>query len=367
MRSTARLGRRLAGVVALLVIPGTAFVAGRSSLAGVERASTGVVAGPAAVEWSVKQEQVGRTLKLPATLRLVDTPGPLVGVAGMLTDLPPSQGRTVSSGDVVAGVDLHPIVAGQGTVPAFRALQLGTAGSDVAQLRRFLCAEKWLTSCAASTTFSPAVRSAVRAWQKSLRVPQTGVVQPSDIMWLAALPTRVRPSSTAAVGNRVTADDRPVLTAGGAPRLEVRVTPDQAKLVPAGAPLTMGQVAGRVTGASAVASTGPEADQGEQAMTLDVAGPDGRGPLCATSGPCTTLLGPALSRSITVDIAVVPSRTGTGVPVRAVLTGADGATYVRGVDGTRRPVTVEATAGGLSIVTGLHVGERILVNEAPRG
>ncbi|GGB71434.1 hypothetical protein N798_16675 [Knoellia flava TL1] len=367
MRATARLGRRLAGVVALLVIPGTAFVAGRSSLAGVERASAGVVAGPAAVEWTVKQERVGRTLRLPATLRLVDSPGPLVGVAGMLTALPPSQGRTVSSGDVVAEVDLHPIVAGQGTVPAFRPLQVGTVGPDVAQLRRFLCTEKVLTSCAASTTFSPAVRSAVKAWQKSLGVTQTGVVQPSEVMWLPELPARVRPATTAAVGNRVTADDRPVLTAGGAPTLDVRVTPAQAKLVPPGAPLTLGQVTGRVTGASAAVSSGPDAEQAEQAMTLDVAGPDGREPLCASAGPCASLLGSALSRSVTVDVAVVPSRTGTGVPVRAVLTGADGATYVRGVDGTRRPVTVEATAGGLSIVTGLRVGERILVNEAPRG
>ncbi|MDT0214595.1 hypothetical protein Q9R29_11925 [Rothia sp. ARF10] len=367
MRASARFARRLAGVVALLVIPGTAFVAGRASLAGVERASAGVVAGPSAVEWTVKQERVGRTLKLPATLRLVDAPGPLVGVAGMLTALPPAQGRTVTSGDVVAAVDLHPVVAGQGSVPAFRPLQVGTVGPDVAQLRGFLCSEKVLTSCAASPTFSPAVRSAVKAWQKSLGVPQTGVVQPSDIMWLAELPTRVRPASTAAVGNRVSADDRPVLTAGGAPRLEVRVTPDQAGLVPPGAPLTMGTVTGRVTGASPLTSSGPEGDQTEQAMVLDVAGPDGRAPLCAPSGPCATLLGSALSRSLTVDVAVVPSRTGTGVPVRAVLTGADGATYVRLADGSQRPVDVEATAGGLSIVTGLRVGERILVNEAPRG
>ena len=125
-----------------------------------------------------KQERVGRTLRLPATLRLVDSPGPLVGVAGMLTALPPSHGRTVSSGDVVAEVDLHPIVAAQGSVPAFRPLQVGTVGPDVAQLRLFLCSEKVLTSCAASPTFTPAVRSAVKAWQKSLRVPQNGVLKP---------------------------------------------------------------------------------------------------------------------------------------------------------------------------------------------
>jgi peptidoglycan hydrolase-like protein with peptidoglycan-binding domain len=366
MRRSAQLGRRVAGVVALLLIPGTAFVAGRTSLQGVERASTGVQAGPAAVEWTVKQERVGRTLRLPATLRLVDSPGPLVGVGGMLTSLPPANGTMVAVGDVVAGIDLRPVVVGQGDVPAFRALQVGTTGPDVAQLRRFLCAEKHLDSCAANQAFTPSVRTAVRAWQKSLGVATTGVVQPSDIMWLPQLPAFVRPAATAAVGNRVTADG-PSLTTTGAPRLEVRVTPEQAELVPAGAPLTFGAVTGRVLGASPVVAAGSDDAQGEQAMTLDVVGPDGRAPLCAPKGPCATLLGSALSKNVTVDVAVVPAQTGTGVPVRAVQTGADGATYVRSASGSRLPVEVVQTAGGLSIVTGLSVGERILVNEAKRG
>jgi peptidoglycan hydrolase-like protein with peptidoglycan-binding domain len=367
MGSLARIGRRVAAAVALLLIPGTAFVAGRTSLAGVQEASAGRTAAPAAVEWTVKQERIGRTLRLPGTLRLVDTPGPLVGVAGMLTTLPPAEGRSVRSGDVVAAVDLRPIVAGQGSVPAFRPLQVGAKGPDVAQLRRFLCAEQVLTACTADERFTPGVAAAVTRWQKALRVTPTGTVQPSDIMWLPQLPAVVRPAATAAVGNRVTADDRPVLTASGAPRLEVRLTAAQAALVPAGAPLSFEAVTGRVVGASPAPSTGVEGGEADQAMLLDVAGPDGRAPLCATTGPCTTLLGRSLTRTVEVAVDVVPTLTGTGVPARSVFTGADGATYVLRADGTRANVEVEATAGGLTIVDGLAVGDRILVNEQPRG
>ncbi|KGN40395.1 hypothetical protein [Knoellia aerolata] len=367
MGALALMGRRGAAAVALLLIPGTAFVAGRTSLAGVQEASAGRAPVATTVEWTVREERIGRTLRLPGTLRIVDTPGPLVGVAGMLTTLPPTEGRTVRSGDVVAAVDLRPIVAGQGSVPAFRALQVGAAGPDVAQLRTFLCAEKVLTACAADERFTSSVRAAVTRWQKALGVTQTGTVQPSDIMWLPRLPALVRPAATAAVGNRVTADDRPVLTASGAPRLEVRLTAAQAALVPAGAPVSFHKVTGRVTGASPAPSSGADGDEADRAMMLDVAGPDGRAPLCTTTGPCTTLLGRSLTRTVEVAVDVVPSLTGTGVPARSVLTGADGATYVRRADGTRAGVEVTATAGGLTIVDGLAVGDRILVNEQPRG
>lgn len=367
MPGLSRVPRRVAAAVALLALPATAFVAGRISLAGVEQASRGPAVQVSAIEWTVKEERIGRTLRLPGTLRLVDTPGPMLGVGGMLTALPAAGGATVEAGDVIATVDLRPVVAGQGSVPAFRALRAGDSGPDVRQLRAFLCERKALLSCLPSEKFTPSVKAAVIRWQKALGVAQTGVVQPSDVMWLPLLPAVVRPAATAAVGNRVTADDRPILTASGAPQLEVRLTAAQAELVPNGAPLSFDGVAGRVVGAQAAKGSAVEGEYSEQAMVLDVRGADGRAALCPPSGACGAVLGDALSKTVEVAVDVVAPMTGTGVPVRAVLTGADGATYVRLPDGTRVPVEVEATAGGLSIVSGLSVGDTILVSEQPRG
>ena len=185
----------------------------------------------------------------------------------------------------------------------------------------------------------------------------------SDIMWFSALPATARPADEVDVGARLSANDRPVLTTTGVPELDIKVTREQAGLVPVGALLQLGtSTRGRV---SAVAPA-PAKDPGEasDAMLLTVVGPDGVSAVCGAGTECAQLLGSESSVPVEVSIDVVPSRTGIGVPVRAVHTAADDSTYVVLADGSQAPVTVGGASGGMVVVEGLDAGTDVRVSDA---
>lgn len=94
----------------------------------------------------------------------------------------------------------------------------------------------------------------------------------------------------------------------------------------------------------------------------------GGGAVCGDE--CASL--PAQERtSLRAEVAVVPQVTGASVPVGAVRTDPDGEASVLLADGTRRTVTVLASSGGVAVVDGLAVGDRVVVtgeaDGAPEG
>ena len=57
----------------------------------------------------------------------------------------------------------------------------------------------------------------------------------------------------------------------------------------------------------------------------------------------------------------MPQVEGPGVPAAAVQTDASGGTYVVDAQGTKRPVSVEASGDGIAIVSGLKIGDQVIV------
>src|SRR5690606_21243281 len=91
--------------------------------------------------------------------------------------------------------------------------------------------------------------------------------------------------------------------------------------------------------------------------------PDG-GVVCG--GECASL--PAAERvSLRGQVTIVPEVTGPSVPVGAVRTDPDREAWVLMADGTRRTVTVLGSSGGVAVVSGLTVGERVIVTGGAAG
>jgi hypothetical protein len=326
----------------------------------------GAAAAPSA--WEVQEASIGRSLNFVGELADVTAPGPLANVDGMITNVFVDGAAPVGIGAPLFAVDLRTVVAGQGTVPAFRDLRAGDTGADVAQLRAFLCSLNHLRECTGGTTFTSAMTRAVDNWQKERGVVRDGVVKSSDIMWFPSLPATMRPATDVAVGQRLTASTRPLLVVSGAPTLKIRATRDQAALVPAGAVVRAGSRTQGVVGAVTAAPVAAEGDQAAaDAVDIEVLTADGTAGVCSASDECRELLGSGSSARVDVVIEVVPAQTGTGVPVRAIMSDADDTTYVRDEAGRKRPVQVLGSSGGMALVDGVELGERILVSSEDDG
>lgn len=325
-------------------------------------ASPRVAEGRQAV-WTIEEGTLGRTLQFPAELRAGDTPGPQLGLDGTLTGVSLLEATLVQAGDRLLEVDLVPVIAAEGEVPSFRDLGPGEEGRDVSQLTAFLCAQGH-GSCSAGAYFTDEVERSVRRWQESLGAPVTGVVPRGVIMWVRELPALMRSDSTMRVGDFLEATSRPVTLTSSDPELIVKVTPEQAEMVPAGARVRFAEVRGVVVG-SRPASGGESDESGEsgEAWTLDVRTPNGTKEFCHKKKACRDALGSAKSAPVTVKVQVVPRRTGPVVPVMAVHAGADGDAYVTRANGERVSVELKTTVGGMSVVSGLAAGDEILVDE----
>jgi hypothetical protein len=70
-------------------------------------------------------------------------------------------------------------------------------------------------------------------------------------------------------------------------------------------------------------------------------------------------------------VTIVPQVTGPSLPIGAVRTDPGGEAWVLMADGTRRTVTVLGSSGGVAVVDGLAVGDRVILTggegAAPEG
>jgi membrane fusion protein, multidrug efflux system len=90
-------------------------------------------------------------------------------------------GSTVNRGEPLFKVDQRPVVALYGSLPLYRALQVGTKGADVKQLERNL-AELGYSGFTVDDTYTPATAAAIDTWQARLGLPVTGTVEPGQVV-----------------------------------------------------------------------------------------------------------------------------------------------------------------------------------------
>ncbi|MCJ0873020.1 peptidoglycan-binding protein [Streptomyces sp. AP-93] len=185
-------GRVLVPLLLVAVVAGTGAVAVTRpwdrGTAGTER--EGVEYGLAPVE----QGSLSSSIQLTGSL-VYDAPTPVLPAAkGTLTGLP-AVGAVVKAGQKLYEVDGQPVVLMVGDRPMWRDLGPGVpAGSDVEQLERNLIrlGHARGLGLTADQKFTPDTATAVKRWQKSLGLKETGTVPLGGITMLSHASVRVQ-------------------------------------------------------------------------------------------------------------------------------------------------------------------------------
>ena len=303
---------------------------------------------------SVEPGEVGASIQLNTVAEWTPVPVGSNRASGVVTGVIVAAGDEVSQGSTLYSVDLKPVVVAQGDVPAFRAIGQDAEGADVAQLQTMLAARGFYAGTVDGKAKAGTVR-AIKAWQKSVGVPQTGTVDAGDVIYVPTLPTRIALDEELIFrGATLTGGEEAVQGLPAAPAFEVPVTEAQATMMPAGTRVQISSPEGDEW-VGFVVEQKPEPDTGNVIVAL--AG-DGGAVICADQCGQVPVSGEAILKSRIVTQETV---AGLVVPSAALVTGADEQVAVIDEDGGRVPVTVIAAAKGMSVVEGVGDGTRVRI------
>lgn len=271
----------------------------------------------------------------------------------------PEVGAVLRRGDTLLRADEKPVVLLYGTLPMYRALALDVVGGDVEQFETNLKALGF-DGFTVDQRFTAATEAAVRRWQRSLHLPETGRVEVAAVSYapgpvrVASRLVRIGASATGQVVS-YTPEAKVVTTqvpaAGAAWAMagaEVTVT------LPGGAKAA-GVVAAVGTAATAPAPPGGQAGgSGDQTATV-----------VATIAIADQAALARLDRApVKVRYVVRERRDVLTVPVAALLAPLEGGYAVEVVDGARTrvtPVAVGMFADGRVEVSGAGVEAGVIV------
>ena len=308
---------------------------------------------PGAETLRVEEGTLGRTLRRPATAAWEVAGTIQAPTGGIITEVVAASGL-VGPGDVLLRIDERPVILLPGDIPAFRALEEGSSGRDVAALQLYLASLGYDVD-ATQTRYSKVTAAAVRRWQQTLGIGQTGVVALGDVVFVSgsALQAPLRWTEAVFVGATL---------APGTPILE-RLAPRPTMTIDFGGspptqlePGVTGEVAFPGGADRSVVLSAIRSDLGRVWATLDAVGGD----LCPGSD-CLDLVPAVGETPLDVTFTLVPETTGPIVPVAALQSDAAGQVFVVLPDGRRQTVTVRVASGGSAIVDGITVGEEVVL------
>lgn len=125
------------------------------------------------------------TIRVQGTLGYGSTRDLGTSVEGTITSIPAS-GTIVGVGDELLRIDDLPVVMMHGDLPAWRAFSEGMSnGKDVLQLEKSLSRLGYFR-LTPDTKFTAATKTAVKYWQKSLGMKQTGTIERGRIVFSTA-------------------------------------------------------------------------------------------------------------------------------------------------------------------------------------
>lgn len=104
--------------------------------------------------------------------------------SGIITWLPPV-GSTITRGKTLYKVDEMPVILLYGQIPMYRSLKSGDKGSDVRQLTKNLRALGY-AGFTTDDRYDQRTEAAVKRWQKTLDLPQTGVIDAERVVFTPA-------------------------------------------------------------------------------------------------------------------------------------------------------------------------------------
>ncbi|WP_158881830.1 peptidoglycan-binding protein [Amycolatopsis anabasis] len=272
----------------------------------------------------------------------------------------PEQGATIERGGTVFGVDARPVPLFYGKLPFFRDLAEGAPdGPDVKVLEENLKALGFTGFGKPDEKFTAATATALKKWQKALKLPETGTLAQGDVV-VEPGPIRIS-ETTARLGAQATGD---VLKATGtAKAVTVELEATKRDLAQQGAKVDL-EVTGGNSGTGTISSVGTDAQSGGD----DAKG--GGGEEKPKVKVTITLDDPRTAGSL--DSAPVDVKFPKGeregvlaVPVGALLALAEGGYAVEVADGGQRrllPVKTGLFANGQVEVSGdgLREGMRVV-------
>ncbi len=277
-------------------------------------------------------------------------------------------GSTVERGEPLFKVDERPVVALYGSLPLYRTLRVGVEGRDVRQLERNLAALGY-RGFPVDGTYTAATRAVVRAWQARLGLPETGTVEPGEVVFTPG-PARIA-AHTALIGDvgggeggglvlsytgttrQVTVDLEVADTALAVKGRTVTVTVPGRGTVKA----TISQVGAVVT------AQGASSDQGAAPEGASTTASDARIEVTVTIADQKEL-GSLQTAPVEVDFVSGKREDVLAVPVVALLALAKGGFGVQVVDGaTTRivPVKTGIFAAGKVEISGKRIAEGVKV------
>lgn len=161
---------------------------------------------------------------------------PLPGRGGTITRLP-NAGDVIGVGQALYEVDGRPVIAVRGDRPFWRDLSADMEdGPDVRQLEQALADLGFGADLTVDDEFTKVTAASVKAWQKSLGLPQTGVVALGDIVAITAASVRVE-AVKAQLGDP--AGSSPLTYTSTSMRVIVKLTDAQAREILPGTAVTV--------------------------------------------------------------------------------------------------------------------------------
>ncbi|MDJ0325504.1 peptidoglycan-binding domain-containing protein [Cryobacterium sp. PH31-AA6] len=297
----------------------------------------------------VAQGEVGSSLSLNTASVWTFSPIGTNQAVGIITSIAIKPGEDVDQGSTLYTVGLRPVVVARGDVPAFRAIADGSIGADVGQLQTML-SDLGYYSGVADGKAGAYTSAAIKKWQKSLGLEESGTVEPGDVIFVPSLPTRValdggviKRGATLAGGESVVQGLPP------SPTFSVPVTDAQAVSMPAGTRVEITGPDGSLWESLVVAHV-KDATTGSTNAIL--AGLDGLS-ICRDQCGLVPVSGQSLLPSKVVTVETVK---GLSVPSAALITTPDGSVAVVDKAGSLHPVTIIASARGISLIEGVREG-----------
>lgn len=332
----------LVGVLALGL--GAGWWAGRAAL--VSPSDDQGVSQPVTAE--VVEASVGQTATMGAAAVQTFEQVASNGLAGVVT--------WVGSGEVDVGEAIYSVGstsarAVEGQVPFWRGLGAGDRGEDVRQLQGAL-ADLGYLSGEVDGVFGSGTTTALRAWQRAIGAPTTGIVALGELVAVPSLPDAVRLGDDIVLGSVLGGGESAVFARIGEPAFEMVLTPEQAERVPDGAAISLSL--GEATWAAL--ASGTTVDELGQTVVHLIS--PGGGPVCASE---CSLVPPDARTPLRAVVEVVPDVTGPSVPIAAIETDPSGQPHVTLADGTLTPVEIVGTQGGVAVVSGVEVGAVVLL------
>ena len=363
-RATSHERRRPRRRTVIVAVSATALLLLAGGLAALLWQQNGASAAPTRLGTPVSETAVAKgsvvvETNAAGTLQYSAQRALASGPSGVVTSLLPV-GTSVSAGSALYTVNTSPVVLLSGSIPAWRTFESGMApGDDVRQLEENLAAFG-LFSGDVDTEFTALTARAIRSWQKSLGVEQTGTIERSMIVFSTA-DIRIAEHKSV-VGATVGEGAELYVISSNEKSVSLHLKLSDQRLAATDAPVTIMLPTGAET-PGLVTAVGAPTEQ---------AGPDPSAPKSVVLPVMIRLADPAAAAefdraSVTVRFSSTLSAEALTVPVEALLAIDDASFAVEIANAdpekprTRIPVTTGAFGSGRVEISGAGISEGLLV------